>query len=138
VVGRYLEVDESSFARDTKEAIDYELALPAATVACRIRRVETCKKWRDLTISTESRGGAIPESSKLAGGQVHWYLYAWADEERFVDWMVVDVARVLREGLMDRAMLDRDEVFAPGGRFLYIAVEKLQRADAILGASWLP
>lgn len=67
-----------------------------------------------------------------------WYLYAWADDGKFVDWMVVDVGRVLQEGLMDRAMQDRNEVVTPDGRFLYIPAEDLAAVGAVVGASWTP
>lgn len=138
VGGRRVEIDESSFERDTKEGIDYEVRLPVATIACRIRRADQCGRLRHLTITTRSPSGRVPEVAKLAGGQVDWYLYAWAEDGRFVDWMVVDITRVLSEGLMDRAMKDQSEVVTPNGTFLYITVADLESADAIVGASWMP
>ncbi|HYP25029.1 MAG TPA: hypothetical protein VEV43_15785 [Actinomycetota bacterium] len=137
VAARHLEVDTSSFERDTQDAIDYEVAMRERNVACRVRHVTSCGGLRELTLGTSLRG-SWSEVMKLAKGHVDWYLYAWSDDDRFVDWMVVDVPRVLAEGLIDRAMEDRREVPLPRSYFVPITVAELARADAIVAASWMP
>ena len=138
VAARHVQVDESTFERDRTEAIDYEVELPETRVACRVRRISSCGKHRQLTIGTDAPPGGVSEATKLAGGQVDWYLYAWSDGDKFVQWMVVDMARVLRDGLLDNAMRVGDEVPWEEGAFLYIEASALERADAIVAASWMP
>ena len=138
VLGQRLDVEPTTYERDVNEAIDYEVELPKNMVACRIRRIESCGALRQMTVQTSARRGRRSEAMKLGGGQVDWYLYGWSDGTALLDWMVVDVSRVLAAGLMDQAMERGAEVWYSDGRFLYIPAGELERARAVTAASWMP
>lgn len=74
-LGKRVAVQPSPLARDVYDGIDYEVSLPTNNVACRVRRVDSCGKLRQLTIGTSARSGGRSEAVKLGAGQVQWYLY---------------------------------------------------------------
>lgn len=134
VVSRIVDVTPSSYGRDTRGAIDYDITITAATMACRIRRAVGCPQ-RDLTMTTARPSGTTPEAVKIARGDVRWYLYAWAESGRFVDWMFVDLHVVRSKDLIAGA---RRQPTRYGGEFLYIPSGELTEAGALVGASWMP
>lgn len=135
VGGEIVTVTPSSFERDTTEAIDYDIVVAAGHMSCRIRRN---RRERDLTMTTRRPSGVTPEADKITAGSVRWYLYAWAEAGRFVDWMFVDLDVLRRERLIDQA-LDRHQTrCCDGSKFLFIPFGDLARAGAILRSSRNP
>ena len=135
VAGDIITVTPSSFQRDTTEAIDYDIVVASGQMSCRIRRN---RPERDLTMTTRRPSGAKPEAEKIAGGSVRWYLYAWADEGRFIDWMFVDLDVVRRARLIDEARRRKRERYCHGSKFLFIPFGDLARAGAVLKSSRNP
>lgn len=135
LVGRIIDIVPTDLERDQRDAIDYEIKVAAGDVACRIRRADRCR-YRDLTMTALRPSGAIPEIQKVLEGRVRWYLYAWAQEGRFVDWMLVDLAVVRSERLIESALKARSFQDLPdGNRFVYISFDTLVRAGAVIEAT---
>lgn len=132
VAGHIVSITPSSFQQDVAEAIDYDITVSSGTMSCRIRRNPP---YRDLTMTTSRPSGCLSEAQKIARGSVRWYLYAWADEGRFVDWMFVDLAAVRRSGLIDEAFAWKWIRRCAGSDFLFIPFQYLHAAGAILDAS---
>lgn len=94
---------------------------------------------RDLTLRYRVPSGAPTEVDKLREENVRWYLYAWAVEAGFVDWMFVDLAKVRQARLIDLA-IEQDQVrtLPDGGSFIWIGVDDLFLAGAIVRATFGP
>lgn len=75
---------------DQRHATDYVLRVSSGAVACRVRDAARCP-WRDLTLRSGRDSGATTELGKILKGWADWYLYAWADGDRFIDWVLVDL-----------------------------------------------
>lgn len=135
VAGEIVTVTPSSFERDTTEAIDYDIVVAAGEMSCRVRRN---RPERDLTMTTRRPSGVTPEADKIKRGSVRWYLYAWADAGRFVDWMFVDLDVLRREHLIDEALRRNQTRPCRGSRFLFIPFGDLAHAGAILRSSRNP
>lgn len=124
---------------DVQDGADYIVGVPSGDIACRIRR-ETWKGWRrDLTLRYRVGSGAPTEVDKLREETVRWYLYAWADEKRFVDWMFVDLAKVRQARLIDLAIEHGQLVDLPDrSSFLWISADDLFFVGAIVEATFDP
>jgi hypothetical protein len=124
---------------DVHDGADYIVGVPSGDIACRIRR-ETWKGWRrDLTLRCQVASGGPTEVDKLRGETVRWYLYAWADENGFVDWMFVDLARVRQARLIDLAIQYGQVVELPDETsFLWISADDLFFVGAIVKATFGP
>jgi hypothetical protein len=123
---------------DVKKAADYIVQIPSGDVACRIRRHSG--EWRkDLTLRYRVSSGTPTESDKLREENVRWYLYAWADDTSFVDWMFVDLAKVRRARLIDLAIEHEQLVHLPdGSSFIWISADDLYFVGAIVEATFPP
>lgn len=136
VAGRIIEIEAASPQQDMTEAIDYSIRVSSGQLACRIRRAATCDH-RDLTMTTSRPSGVRSEVEKVRAGSVRWYLYAWADGGKFVDWMFVDLDVVRREGLIDRAIAWKQVRRASdGSMFVFIRFEELASAGAIVASEF--
>lgn len=137
LVGKIIDIVPTSPERDRTEAIDYEIKVPTGDIACRIRRAEHCYS-RDLTVTTLRPSGAIPEVQKILQGCARWYLYAWAHQGCFLDWMFVDLDVVRREELLEGAIrMKRQRTLDDGSRFLFISFEELHKRGAIVDSTLL-
>lgn len=132
IAGKILDIDVADPQRDRLEGIDYEVKVVGGSIACRIRRADRYG-FRDLTITVSKPSGITPEVEKIRNGSVRWYLYAWAAEGHFVDWMFVDLDKVralsLIERSIDRGRKHRDP---EGGVFVCIPFSELEKNGAVL------
>lgn len=88
-VGEMVAIDAAIDFEDQKQATDMVVRVPAGAVALRIRK-DTTK--RDLTLRSRRTSGAKTEYRKIVkDGFARWYLYAWTDGDRIVDWMLLDL-----------------------------------------------
>lgn len=135
VAGKIIQISASTFEQDTQDAIDYEIKVASGAMACRIRRAHSCGQ-RDLTMTSFRPSGASPEMEKILNGAVRWYLYAWAQQGGFVDWMFVDLDVVRKKSLIEKALHRKNEVrLEDGSKFVYLSSTELSRAGAIVAAS---
>lgn len=135
LVGKIVDIVPTDLERDQRDAIDYEIRVASGDIACRIRRAERCR-FRDLTMTALRPSGAIPEIQKVLEGRVRWYLYAWAQDGKFVDWMFIDLEVVKAQGLIEEALKTKKFHDSPdGSRFTYIPFEALASAGAVLDST---
>lgn len=138
LVGKIIDIVPTDLERDQRDAIDYEIKVWSGDVACRIRRAERCP-YRDLTMTALRPSGATPEIQKVLEGRVRWYLYAWARDGRFEDWMFIDLQVVRSKGLIENALKRRSFRDLPdGNRFLVLPFEDLADAGAVVDATLVP
>jgi hypothetical protein len=131
VAGKIIDILETDPERDRKEGIDYEVKVASGNIACRIRRAHY--PHRDLTITISKPSGVKPEVDKILNGSVRWYLYAWAAEGRFVEWMFVDLDKVRELRLIEKAIeRGRTQTDSEGSRFVCIPFEELEQRDVIV------
>ncbi|HWC14117.1 MAG TPA: hypothetical protein VG929_05935 [Actinomycetota bacterium] len=138
VAGTIINIQVSSFQEDTSEAIDYDIQVESGAMACRIRRADRVA-YRDLTMTSFRPSGAPPEVDKIRKGRVRWYLYAWARQGGFVEWMFVDLDVVRRKGLIEEALKkDSEVVLRDGSRFVHISFDELDREGALIASKRAP
>lgn len=124
---------------DMQDGADYIVGVPSGDIACRIRRENHVGRRRDLTLRHSVPSGAATETRKLREETVRWYLYAWADQGRFVDWMFVDLSKVRRARLIDTALEANQLVRLPdGGSFIWISADDLFFSGAVLRSTFGP
>lgn len=103
VAGALVHVWEAPQGIDRDEGIDLFATVPSGEIACRVRRASNTHA-RDLTIRRSVPSGWITELEKVRTGCIRWYLYGWAENRHFVDWMFVDLNAVRRRNLIDTAI----------------------------------
>lgn len=132
VVGKIIDIRPTDPERDRKYGIDYEVRVVGGNVACRIRRADRCE-FRDLTITVRRPSGVTPEVSKILNGSVRWYLYAWAADGRFVDWMFIDLDKVRALRLIENSLeRGRTRPDPEGGVFACIPFQELRDRGALV------
>lgn len=132
LVGKIIDIQPTDPGRDRRYGIDYEVKVVGGSVACRIRRADRYN-FRDLTITTHRQSGVTPEVTKILDGSVRWYLYAWASQGRFIDWMFVDLDRVRAMRLIEKS-IEQGRTFPDpeGGVFTCIPFEELRDSGALV------
>ena len=107
----------ASQEHDNHQATDFEIQLVGGTVAVRLRRPRY--DYRDLTIRSSRTNGTKTELAKIKEGYAYRYLYGWIDENnRIVEWMLVDLDRVRSAGMLD----GRREIYNTDGKTAFIAI----------------
>jgi len=73
-------------------------------IACRIRRLESAKRYRDFTLRSARSSGAKTELAKIRDGVGNLYLYGWVDDEELQEYVVIslDVFRKCGLAYVDR------------------------------------
>jgi hypothetical protein len=131
VVGKIIDIIPADPERDRKEGIDYDIKVKAGTIACRIRRAQY--PHRDLTMTSRRISGAKAETDKILSGSVSWYLYAWAAQRRFQEWMFLDLQILRVRGLIQAAIREGNENRdAYGNSFIYIPFGRLLNEGVVL------
>jgi hypothetical protein len=124
VVGKIIDIIPTDPERDRLEGIDYDIKVAVGTIACRIRRAGY--RYRDLTMTSHKISGVRTETEKILSGSVGWYLYAWAADGRFREWMFLDLDKLRVSGLIQTAIRDGDEKNdASGNSFIFIPFQRL-------------
>lgn len=97
-----LRIETATEEQDMKQATDFTFRAKVGTVAARVRRHQsTGKKYRDLTIRSETLFGGRTEIDKLREGFGDYYLYAWQNETvQIGEYMIVDLNKVRESGLL--------------------------------------
>ena len=135
LIGKIIDIVPTDLERDRIEAIDYEIKVPSGDIACRIRRAERCR-YRDLTLTALRHSGAISEVQKILQGHAGWYLYAWARDSVFVDWMFVDLDVVRDREVIQNALKRKQYRDLPdGNRFLCIPFGVLHECGAVVDST---
>lgn len=93
-----VDVEIATPEEDLKQCTDMKVKITAGDVAVRIRR-ENCK-YRDITIRAVNKGNRT-EIHKLREGYGDWYLYAWTDGQNIVDWILLDINKFRKSGLLN-------------------------------------
>lgn len=94
-------VEVASFALDVKQATDMLLTVTGRkNIAVRLRRASY--QWRDLTIRASRASGVKTELDKIRSGYGDIYLYGWTLELQIQEWMLVDLNRLRKSGLLTR------------------------------------
>lgn len=130
----FTDVRKASPDDDMNHATDFtaELNGKRCHIASRLRR-DGNGKWRDLTIRRDTDYGKnMSELEKIAEGEVDFYFYGWTDEDRMVDWVLIDM-----QAMRDRHMLYLpDNVNRNVGRdqksFAIWNVDKLWKAGVVV------
>lgn len=132
VVGRIIDIVPADPERDRRDGIDYDIKVPTGTIACRIRRADKYS-YRDLTLTSHRASGATPETDKILSGSVRWYLYAWAADGKFVEWMFVDLDKLRSSKLIEAALQEGNELpDGQGSKFIFISSEQLLKAGVVV------
>jgi hypothetical protein len=131
IVGKIIDIVPTDPERDRLEGIDYDIKVAAGTIACRIRRAEY--RYRDLTMTSRRVSGARAEIDKIRSGSVRWYLYAWAADGKFQEWMFIDLEKLRARGLIDTAMREGNtKQDASGNTFIYIPFGRLLKEGVVV------
>jgi hypothetical protein len=112
-----------------KKATDMILKTSGGDVALRIRR-GSYTKYRDLTIRSFRSSGQKTELEKLRDGFAHFYLYLWTDGASIVDWILVDLDKARKTGLLYKQRHHFDN--KDGTYFVAIPVSELKRNDCLI------
>ena len=122
---------------DRKHGRDYQVVHNGVHgfVAARLRRLESARKYRDLTIRTRRASGVMTERTKILRGDVPWYVYGWVGELGIEDWIAVDCKTLVDKALMlgRKEIVNRDG----GSAFIAIPLKELERAGAVI-EHWPP
>ena len=131
----------STYQEDTEEGFDVVLD-GRVRIAVRIRKKYYFDRFRDFTIRSRSRTGALTELGKLIAGYGELYIYAWEDIHRskIENWMIIDIDN-FRDMLMfpdkgkDIPNIGKDGN-PDGTRFNGYSIEMLNRYNAILAKNF--
>lgn len=135
VAGKIITIKQSDPLRDRRDGVDYEVSVSGGYIACRVRRADR-SSFRDFTITTSRPSGVIPEIEKIRGSQgPRWYLYAWGADGHFVEWIFVDVVKLVSSGLLDGAADEQHlNRCKDDSVFLFIPVGGLVAADVLVAS----
>lgn len=121
----------STMREDCYEATDFVTNCPGKVKwGSRMRRIQSTRGRRDITIRTRSNRGGATEIDKL--NQVQLYIYAWIDGQTIDQWIVFSVPPLLDAGVLDNAKRIRNK----DGKteFCFVHWERLQEIpDCLLG-----
>lgn len=93
-------VEVASFALDVKQATDMLLTVTGRKhIAVRLRRSTYFQ--RDLTIRASRSSGVKTELDKIRSGYGDIYLYGWTLDMQIQEWMLVDLHRLRKSGLLE-------------------------------------
>jgi len=113
VAGRIISVTPAELDED-RAGRDYRV--DCGGIAARLRRPDC--QYRDLTIRSWRRGGAVTELSRLLDGAADWMVYGWTNGNVLSEWVVVSVAELLRLELHD----NRSETMNRDGETAFISI----------------
>lgn len=139
VAGKIITIQQSDSVRDRRDGVDYEVTVSSGDIACRVRRADRFT-FRDFTITTTRPSGVTPEIDKLGSRQgPRWYLYAWAADGRFLEWIFVDVPKLVESGLLNSAV-DQNQLKknSDGSEFLFVPVTDLVAAGVLVASDLRP
>lgn len=91
-----VDIEVATPEEDMKQATDMKIKITAGDVAVRIRRDI---KWRELTIRAKY-GDSKTEIHKLREGYGDWYLYVWTVGNKISEWIIVDINKMRKTGLL--------------------------------------
>lgn len=101
VARHLLTIVHASKEKDQKQATDYEIIPCGVSVQMRVRRTENTKR-RDVTIRNFRSSGAETELSKIRRGFADVMVFAWFDANDLSEYLIVDLAKMRKTGLIDR------------------------------------
>ena len=122
--GKLLSIQVAPRDEDVKHATDLIIKVQGGDVAVRLRR--DCR-YRDLTIRAKRDSNAPTELEKIKAGFAHWYFYGWTAHNKIIDWMLVDLDRLRRSGLLE----NRPLISNHDGTF-FIAIPRSELEDCII------
>lgn len=114
---------------DKNHATDFVVTTRWGCTAARVRREHI--PWRDFTVRSYVNGGWT-ELDKLKRGDVDLYIYAWHTAGGGYDYMVLDMARVVRSGIL--SMKWPTKMNTDGTKFICISTDSLILHDCVLNA----
>lgn len=127
----FLTLKVSSYAKDTQEATDMVVEIEGGDVALRVRDANIA--FRDLTIRSRSKNGGKTELAKLKEGFGDWYLYGWGSQRRIDEYILVDLERVRKFGILD---VERKHIpNGDGTTFVSIPIGELEMCGCIINKS---
>lgn len=91
-----IDIQVATPEEDMKQATDLKIKITAGDVAVRIRRNIP---WRELTIRAKN-GNSKTEIHKMREGYGDWYLYLWTEGDKISEWILVDINKMRKEGLL--------------------------------------
>lgn len=109
----------------------------AAAISCRLRRLESARRYRDFTLRVGRASGATTELAKIRDGIGDYYVYGWIDGDRLEEYIVIslDVFRNCGLAYLDRAMKKNMD-----GRTWFVAyrLEELWECGCIIAGEKYP
>ncbi len=122
-----IDIQVATPEEDMKQATDLKIKITAGDVAVRIRRNIP---WRELTIRAKS-GNSKTEIHKLREGYGDWYLYLWTEENKIKEWILVDINKMRKEGLLQEQrpiQMNKDGYTG----FVKYTIDELEHSDCIV------
>lgn len=95
-----VDINIADLEKDRKNATDYEITIPGASIGCRLRRDDKTEQYPygyyftnygDFTIRSIVASGAKTEYTKIKEGNPRWYLYGWVDKNTIDRWIWIDM-----------------------------------------------
>ena len=114
---------------DMSRSTDLVMTVEGGNVAVRVRRQKYHSTFRDLTIRAWRSSGVKTELQKIIDGFGRWYLYAWADDNGIIDWLLVDLNKLRGSDLFDRPyIINKDNTTG----FIAIKDSELKEAGCLI------
>lgn len=112
-----VDIRVASYHQDVKQATDMLVTIGGVKrIAVRLRRAHY--HYRDLTIRAARTSGAATELEKIKAGHGDFYLYGWTEGPQIPEWMLVDLNRLRRSGLLG----DRQFIRNGDGQTAFVAI----------------
>lgn len=130
-----IQVRRATEKEDNSCEADLVLETSSGKILCRTRSAKYYR--RDLTIRCERPTGTVTELQKIESGAGRWYLYAWTNDNRITEWMLIDLDRLRQSGLIERW---RRNIFSNPDKTKFIAIPRseIHKAGAIVSERRLP
>jgi hypothetical protein len=117
-----IKIDVADEHADMKQATDFIVNVKGGTVAVRIRR-SIGSQYKDLTIRSRRPYGTETELQKIRKGFADYYLYIWTQEEKVIDWWLVDINKIRSTGMLDK---QRREIWNKDKSSAFIAIKEIE------------
>lgn len=129
----FVDVKESSFEQDTKQATDFIIVVSGGTIAFRIRDYVPYfdRHERDFTLRSRVPFGGRTEIHKIKDGFGDWYVYIWKDKKNVWEYYIIaDIDKLRESGLLD--IVRPDIPNGDGTFFRAYSIEELKNVECVV------
>lgn len=131
-LGRFIELLRAPEFDDLHRATDMVIRITGGDVAVRVRRPEIL--WREWTVRKSRPSGRETEVEKILAGFARWYLYCWTTVEGLSAYVIIDLDRVRKKGILDAYEWERKPNRDGSSDFIIVPLARLNAALCIVAS----